>query len=287
MKLDTRKITNEQIRSYYTHTSGDYWAAWLDDQNLSMHFGYQETSTTSHSVSLTKAIEVLAGIAEIAPGDRVLDAGSGIGGSSLWLATKKKADVVGIALGLDQVRTARGEARRKASSENAQFLVADFTALPFDAGRFDVVWAQESLCHAYDKSAFFKEAARVLAPGGRIVVSDFMLRRSSVSKEDRALLQEWFDGWALPDLWTAAQHANAARAAGLHDVCIRDVTQCTLPSHRRLYERARWALPIATLLRLAGLRSAVQDANVVASVRQYQTLRRDCWFYAIMSARKP
>jgi tocopherol O-methyltransferase len=112
---------------------------------------------------------------------------------------------------------ARREAKRRGCSAKAHFLVAD-------AESFDVVWAQESLCHANEKAAFFNEAARVLAPGGRVVVSDFMLRRASVSPEDRLLLEEWLDGWALPELWTAVQHANAARTAGLRD---------SLPRHQR------------------------------------------------------
>jgi cyclopropane fatty-acyl-phospholipid synthase-like methyltransferase len=252
-----------------------------------MHFGYQKDRTTDHSASLINAIENLAEIAEVRAGDRVLDAGCGIGGSSLWLARERNARAVGIALGIDQVNAARRSAKRTALSAKARFLVADFTALPFPAMSFDVVWAQESLCHANDKHAFFEEAARVLARGGRIVVADFMLRRPSVDAENKRLLEDWFDGWAMPGLWTAAEHVNAAKAAGLRSILIHDITRYTLPSHRRLYERARWAMPIASLLQATGLRNTVQDGNIVASLRQYQTLRRDCWFYAILSARKP
>jgi tocopherol O-methyltransferase len=287
MVSGNQNITNENIRSYYSDTSSDYWLAWLDGQNLSMHFGYEDDRTTDHSGSLTRAIEVLADIAEVGPGDRVLDAGCGIGGSSLWLATARESEVVGIALGADQVDLARCEAKRRGRTIKAQFAVADFRALPFSDCSFDVVWAQESLCHADDKARFFEEAARVLVSTGRIVVSDFMLRRPLANGENKRLLQEWFDGWALPGLWTAAQHANAARAAGLRDVCIRDVTRHTLPSHRRLYRRVRWITPVAKLLQITGLRNSVQDGNIIASLRQYETLRRDWWFYGILAARKP
>src|SRR5215211_1732942 len=187
MASGSRNITDDDIRSYYSNTSIDYWLAWLDGQNLSMHFGYEDDSTTDHSASLTKAIEVLADIAEIGPGDRVLDAGCGIGGSSLWLATARETDVVGIALGVDQVDLARREAKRRGRTNKAQFAVADFRALPFSDRSFDVVWAQESLCHADDKAKFFEEAARVLVPTGRIVVSDFMLRRPMANGENKRL----------------------------------------------------------------------------------------------------
>ncbi len=287
MTLSARKVTNRDIRSYYTHAAIDYWAAWLNGRNLAMHFGYQENNSMGHSASLTNATEVLADIAKVSAGDRVLDAGCGLGGTTLLLASRRRARVTGIALGLDQIGSARNEALRRAVSDGAQFLVADFTVLPFVKKSFDVVWAQESLCHATDKAAFFAEAARVLAPNGRLVIADFMLTRRSISGPDQKLLDEWLAGWKLPDLWTAGQHANAAHAAGLSDIRIQDVTRCTLPSHRRLYQKARTALPIALLLRLTGIRDHLQHGNFVGALRQYETLRKDCWFYGIMSARKP
>jgi tocopherol O-methyltransferase len=286
MNLNVRNVTHEEIRSYYTDAAVDYWATWLDNRNLAMHFGIQEDSAMDHSVSLSNATEVIADLAQVRADDRVLDAGCGLGGSSLLLASRRRARVTGVALGADQIEQARREARRRSVSERTQFLVADFSSLPFPAKSFDVVWAQESLCHATDKSAFFNEVGRVLTPGGRVVVADFMLRRQQFSGSERTLLEEWFDGWKLPGLWTAGQHRNAALAAGLSNICIRDVTSYSLPSHRRLFQRARRAWPLETLMRLAGLRNQIQSGNFVAALRQYQTLRKDCWFYGILSARR-
>jgi tocopherol O-methyltransferase len=279
--------THDDIRSYYTQTHLDYRAVWLDGANLAMHFGYHNDDGMGHSASLTNSNKVLADIAQVEPGHRVLDAGCGVGGTSLWLARERRAQVVGITLGADQVGAARREAMRRGSSTTAQFLVADFTALPFPQASFDIVWAQESLCHANDKAKFFQEASRVLRRCGRVVVADFMLKRRSLSTSDRALLAEWYSGWKLPGLWTAAEHVNAVTSAGLSDVSIQDVTANMLPSHRRLYGRARRARPLATLLTLAGLRNSIQQGNLTAALRQYETLASDCWFYAFLVAYKP
>jgi cyclopropane fatty-acyl-phospholipid synthase-like methyltransferase len=280
------KITTADIRSYYSSTLQDYKDVWLNGENLSMHFGYEDDRSSGHAASLLKANQVLADLARISEGDRVLDAGCGLGGGSLWLANERRARVTGIALGAEQILLARREARRRSLTARTQFIVADFTMLPFAKASFDVVWAHESLCHAQDKPGFFREASRVLVPGGRVVVADFMLRRRQHSRNERRMLEQWFDGWKLAGLWTAAQHAGAAKSAGLDQVCIQDFTPYTISSHRRLYHRARRMLPVEMTLQMAGMRGPLQHGNFVAALRQYQTLRRDCWFYGTIVAQK-
>src|SRR5262249_17410792 len=144
---------------------------------------------------------VLADLANINPGSRVLDAGCGLGGTSLWLAAKRTAQVVGIAIGEDQIRFASEEAKRRSLGGSVRFLVADFNAMPFPEHSFDVVWAQESLCHSKDKALFFREAARVLTPDGCIILADGMLKRTNITDAERNLLLQWFDGWKLSSLW--------------------------------------------------------------------------------------
>ena len=277
--MSPQNITKDDIRSYYSSTLQDYKNIWLNRENLSMHFGYLEDRNTGHAASLLKANEVLADLAQIGEGDRVLDAGCGLGGGSLWLANKRRARVTGIALGTDQILLARREAKRRSLDARTQFIVADFMMLPFAAGSFDVVWAHESVCHAQDKSAFFRETARVLVTGGRLIIADFMLRQRLQNRKDKLLLEQWFDGWKLAGLWTAAQHARAAKTAGLDEACIQDFTPYTISSHRRLYYRAQRALPVETALHFAGMRASLRHGNFIAALRQYQTLRRDCWFY--------
>ncbi len=284
--MTQRRVTAREIRAYYSSTLPDYKNFWINSQNLSMHFGYGRSRKIGHGASLLKANEVLADLARVREGDRVLDAGCGLGGGSMWLAKERRACVTGIALGADQIIMATREASGRSLTVQTKFLVADFMMLPFAERSFDVVWAHESICHAQDRLAFFREAARVLAPGGRVIVADFMLRRRQQGAHDSFLLEQWFDGWKLADLWTAAQHAHAAKAAGLDDVCIQDFTPHTIASHRHLYHKAQRASPVQTIFQIVGMRGPLRHRNFVAALRQYQTLRRDCWFYGVVLAWK-
>lgn len=277
---------NKEVSDYYYQTWIDYFLAWRNSNNLALHFGYQDGARLSHSQSLSHANKVLADTIGIRPGERVLDAGCGLGGSSFWLATHRSVTTTGIALGFDQVASAEREARHLCLSERCRFLVADFQCLPFADAYFHVVWAQESLCHSFAKSDFFKEAYRVLQPGGRIVIADFFLRSQTISPSNRAVLREWLDGWKIPSLWTAAEHCKAAACSGFSRVSVQDVTTHTFRSHRRLYKMAILALPIAVILKRVGMRTSIQHGNVIAALRQYQALRSNTWFYAILSAHK-
>jgi tocopherol O-methyltransferase len=285
--LGSRNSHNKEVADYYYHTLIGYLMMWTSRENLALHFGYYDGNPLSHTDALLRANNVLADAVGIMPGERVLDAGCGLGGSSFWLATYRRAIVAGIALGPDQIILATREANRRQLAGKCMFLVADFHRLPFPNECFDVVWAQESLCHSSTKSAFFQEAYRILRPGGRIVVADFFLRSPRIAPSDRVFMDEWLEGWKIPFLWTAAQHSNAAKAAAFSNISIKDVTSHTSPSHRRLYNITILARPMAVICSWLNIGNSFQHDTVIAAMRQYETLRRNCWFYAILSAQKP
>ena len=276
----------EEVSEYYRHTWIDYVLVWSNSTNLALHFGYYDRETPNHAESLSNANEVLANKIGLNQGEHVLDAGCGVGGTSFWLAEHRGATTTGIALGRDQIELAVGEASRRCLSDKCTFVNANFEHLPFPAKSFDVVWAQESLCHSADKGAFFKEAYRVLRPGGRIVIADFFLRSAAIDADKQTIIREWLEGWKIPMLWTAAQHINAASSAQFSNVAVSDVSAHTMRSHLRLYQLAVLAMPLAAFLKRTQMRSNLQNGNVIAALRQYQALQLDCWFYGILTADK-
>ncbi|MGH3818968.1 MAG: class I SAM-dependent methyltransferase, partial [Pseudonocardiaceae bacterium] len=145
----------------------------------------------------------------------------------------------------------------------------------------------ESMCHAPDKAAFYQEAARLLRPGGRVVVADFVRVARPLDLTGEQLVHEWLEGWAVPDIDTPSEHLAHLAAAGFAEPRLDDVTVHTRPSLRRLYRLAYWTYPLAVFGRITGIRSVVQHGNVIASIRQYQALRHGAWFYSILSAMKP
>jgi tocopherol O-methyltransferase len=242
--------------------------------SLSMHLGYWDGKTSSHVEALENMNRQLAKRVGLQAGERVLDAGCGYGASAVWLAREVGAEVVGVNIAPDQVYYARRLAHRRGLSESLSFERADFTCTPFPDGSFDVVWALESVCHTSDKEAFFIEAKRLLAPGGRLVVADFLRTTRAFEEED--MFHEWLSGWAVPDLATPEEFEEHARRAGFGDVRLEDLTAGVWPSSRRLYRRALAGYPVSLLQRslLPG---------VLAGIRQYRALQRGLWLYGVLT----
>ncbi|MBL0171171.1 MAG: methyltransferase domain-containing protein [Gemmatimonadaceae bacterium] len=275
------------VVQYYDNTWVDYRLAWLNGSNMAIHFGFHDERHRAHGAALENTNRVLADIVGVKAGERILDAGCGIGGSSLWLARNLGAEVVGITLVPSQVRRARLQADRQGLGGQVRFEVADYTDTKLDDASFDVVWALESLCHAPVKEAFYREAVRVLRPGGRLVVAEYFRTRRGMPSADEAVVREWLDGWEIPDIDTRDEHVEAAARAGLVSVGVEDHTDATRPSLRRAHDRARMAHPLLTACHMLGVRNRIQHRNAVAIRRQYQALMRDTWFYAVLTARKP
>ncbi len=274
----------DAIVEYYDHSWFDYWFLWLNGSNLAVHFGYYDEEVQSHSEALENLNRVLASHAGIRPGERVLDAGCGIGGSSIWLAENCGAEVVGIAPVQSQLTRALGSVIQRGVGDKVHLVRGDYANTSFPDETFDVVWAMESLCHGHSKRRVYQEFHRVLKPGGRLVIAEYMRTARPLDEANERLIHDWLSSWAIPDIDTAAEHEQHAASAGFEHIVNRDVTANVERSLRRLYKMCFLGEPIDRALKTLGFRR--RSRNVNGARKQYLALRRKAWFYSILTARK-
>ncbi len=113
------------------------------------------------------ATEAMAALAGMTPGMRVLDAGSGLGGTSRYLAETYGLEVEAVDLTPEFVEAAEELNRLCGLDRLIRTRVGSVTALPFGDEEFDLVWSHYVAMNVADKPALFAEAFRVLKPGGR------------------------------------------------------------------------------------------------------------------------
>jgi arsenite methyltransferase len=130
-------------------------------------------------------------LAELRPGEIVLDLGSG-GGIDVLLSARRVGPT-GKAYGLDMTDDMLSLARenqRKAGVENAEFLKGEIENIPLPDNSVDVIISNCVINLSSDKSRVLKEAFRVLKPGGRFAVSDVVVR-GNVPEEVRKHMLLW------------------------------------------------------------------------------------------------
>jgi phosphoethanolamine N-methyltransferase len=105
----------------------------------------------------------------------VLDIGCGTGGAAFALAGDHHArSVTGIDVEAYVVERSNAAARERGVSERVRFVAVDPGPLPFADDSFDVVFSKDAIILVQDKAALYAEAHRVLRPGGRLCVGDWL-----------------------------------------------------------------------------------------------------------------
>lgn len=267
----------EAIVSYYREMDASF-AHWGRPGAYEMHYGYKTSPASDHFDSLARMNAVVADLAGVRADDLVLDAGCGVGATSLWLAAQRGVAAHGISISPLQVRKAARAAAARGLSRRARFSVQDYTATAFAAASFDVVWAMESLCHAPRKDEFLREALRLLRRGGRVAIADYFRERDALRAEERRTLRTWAHGWVMAIPPTAWDFRRRMEAAGFADVRCHDLTPFIGPDAAEMHRRGREGLAVD----LAGA-SARRLAHVRACMAQKLALDRGLWRYLVFT----
>jgi arsenite methyltransferase len=150
------------------------------------------------------------------PGQTVLDLGSG-GGIDVLLSAKRVGPT-GKAYGLDmtdEMLSLARENQRNAGATNVEFLKGTIEAIPLPDDSVDVIISNCVINLSSDKDAVLREAFRVLKPGGRLAVSDVVVR-GDVPDDIRRSMELWVG--CIAGALEEAEYASKLRAAGFADV---------------------------------------------------------------------
>jgi len=157
-------------------------------------------------------------LAELKPGETVLDLGSG-GGIDVLLSARRVGPT-GKAYGLDmtdEMLALAQENQRKAGVQNVEFLRGEIESIPLPDNSVDVIISNCVINLSADKDRVLREAFRVLKPGGRFAVSDIVVR-GEVPHEIRKSVELWVG--CMAGALEESEYLSKLRQAGFETVSV-------------------------------------------------------------------
>jgi arsenite methyltransferase len=218
IKKIVRQKYGELARTERSCCAADDTASCCSPDSVSKEIGYEddELNAVPQGANLGLGCGNPVAIASLKEGETVLDIGSGAGFDCFLAANKvgKKGRVIGVDMTPEMIEKARQNAK-KGSYGNVEFRLGEIENLPAADNSVDVVISNCVINLAPDKMRVFKEAFRVLRPGGRFMISDLVLARElpSAVRESVQAYVGCVAGAVMKEEYLAT-----IRAAGFHEI---------------------------------------------------------------------
>ncbi len=209
----------QQVREYYDHAGPAYHAL------MGQFWHHGDLEAERAGLSPEDAAKALArkqvDAAGLGAGGTALDFGSGVGGTTVYMASIAEAHVVGISNNEWLSAQARDYAEKQGLGRQTAFLTVgdeDYKTLVWwPDGSLDMVSFFESVCHLPDKGAFFQAAFRVLKPGSCLVGVDWIARpfgEHRTAEQIAEFIRPVEEVISIPELGTLESYRDLMAAAG-------------------------------------------------------------------------
>jgi 27-O-demethylrifamycin SV methyltransferase len=250
-----------------------------------LHYGVFETGEEPLSVATAELTRRMIDAARLEAGLDILDVGCGSGAPAIRLVRDHDVRVLGITT--SEVGVAEATARAAAAGvTGARFQLRDGMDNGLPDNSFDRVWVLESSHLMREREQLISECARVLRPGGRLVLCDLIRYREIPFTEVRGRRADFVTlrtAFGDAHFETLEFYADAARRHGLEVDRMEDLTAATLPTFDRWRTNAAThRLEVEPALDTAGFEAFVRSCDIL------EAFWRDGTFgYGLMSAFKP
>ncbi|TMR20960.1 methyltransferase domain-containing protein [Nonomuraea turkmeniaca] len=241
---------NPVLESLYQHSVANYWNAEKNPVNLRLgevdglyhhHYGIGDVDWSVldgpaetrekrivnelHRLESVQAETLVARLGPLRHEDRVMDAGSGRGGSSFLANLRHGCHVDGVSISESQVAFANEQARQRGVADKVRFHFRNMLDTGFDTGSFQAIWNNESTMYV-ELSLLFAEHARLLRRGGRYVCITGCYN-DAYGLPSRAISQ--INAHYICDIHSRSTYFREMVANRLVPISVVDLTAATVP----------------------------------------------------------
>ncbi len=225
----------ETARDYYNSNDADrfYATVWGgEDIHVGLYEGEGDTIFDASRRTVNRMASMIEGLESTT---RVLDIGSGYGGSARYLVENHGCHVG--CLNLSEVQNARNRdlnARRKCSLA-INVVDGSFEQIPLPDDSVDVVWSQDAILHSGNRRQVFEEVDRVLAKGGQFIFTDPMQREDCPTE----VLQPILDRIHLDSLGSVPHYRTMLTDLGFEELAFVDLTPQLATHYARVLDEVQ------------------------------------------------
>jgi len=225
MKMDVRE---KIIYWYEKHWEAGFVKWWRGYETLALHDGLHERGVRTFEEALLNMNEFVGKLLNLDKYKeaRILDAGCGVGGTSIYLGNKfPNINFIGITISREQVELARKFAKKRNFNNNTDFLLMDYMKTAFPDNYFDGIFALESISYAPDKKNFIEEMNRILKPGGRLVIICPAIKRNPLNPVLEKIYRWYHSGRGNPYSFPVLKNLLGCLKEKFTDVRVMDISR--------------------------------------------------------------
>lgn len=272
--------THQDISDYYDQCEVHFRYFWNLEKWMGLHYGVWDKHINSFGESVLNTNEYVSKHIALKQNMHVLDAGCGVGGTSVYLAREYGISTKGITLSAKQVATASENAKKH--KVDCGFSIQDYSRTSFADNSFDAAYGLESVSSAFDLNDFIGEMKRVVKPGGRVAMVD-LFKGPERSIDLMPDLKIFMGCWAIGDVETEAQAVEKMKAHGFINIEVEDLTPQIKKCAKRMYWAGWLGLVGTKSYNLFRKATPFSRIHYQSGIHQWKSLRKEEWRYLAIS----
>ncbi|MEM7537191.1 MAG: methyltransferase domain-containing protein [Chloroflexota bacterium] len=179
----------------------------------------------------TDFVKTLCQRVDIEQGHHVLEIGSGLGGTTFYLAETYDASILGLDISEHMIALSR-ERQQARGIDSITFQQGDIVQMQPPLSTFDLAWTQDCLLYVSERPIAWRHIYQALKPGGQLLITDFCRGTEPLTKAFEEYVTTC--GYYLEDI---PSYAQTLRDAQFIDVVAEDITDQFIDTLKRGHER--------------------------------------------------